>query len=326
MVFRKFIISNIFLGGTDKYISELFKNYKNLERVSCYAELESKNICSTDILFVQHLINYIDITVDHLIEIKEKTGCKIIVTAHDFSWLTPNFLHNDKPSHIIYMQENIEVQPLVKKLFNRVDMIITPSEFTFSFYKKYFDTNNIVICPHNDFCIDENIKRVPLIHGNVINIASVRSYTEVKGCENIDFLEYNCGEYKGYKINVMRTGWHIPVYQEHDFFQQLEQYNIHGLLHLNKYGESYDYSLTKSFNSGLPILYNNVGSYKTRIKEKEHYFKVMDHESQYYDRELLRERFENMLDYIIENNGTGNEMNKSFNFECRPLYNLLFNL
>jgi hypothetical protein len=73
-------------------------------------------------------------------------------------------------------------------------------------------------------------------------------------------------------------------------------------------------------------LYNNIGSYKTRIGEKEHYFKVIEDESQYYDRDFLRKKFEKMLDYIIENNGKYNNMNKSYNFECKSLYNFLFNL
>ena len=326
MTFKKYIISNLFSGGTQKYVEEIMKNYSNVERITSYENLLSKNICSNDILFLQHLI-YIDITPQQIIDIKEQTGCKLIITVHDFSWLISDFsqLH-DNPFHKIYLEENIIIQPLIKKLFDISDMIIIPSEFTFNFYKKYFDEKNMIIFMHNDFFVDENAKFLPIIHDNVINIASIRSYTEVKGCENIDFLEYNCGEYKGYKVNVFRTGWHIPMYQEHEFFQQIEQYNIHGLLHLNKFGESYDYSLTKSFNSGLPILYNNIGSYKTRIVEKEHYFKVIEDESQYYDRELLRKNFEKMLDYIIENNGKYNNMNKSFDFECKSLYNFLFNL
>lgn len=59
-------------------------------------------------------------------------------------------------------------------------------------------------------------------------------------------------------------------------------------------------------------MYNNIGSYKERIPQKDHYFKVIDDECQYYDRELLKKQFEKMLDYIIENNGKYNHMNKSY--------------
>jgi hypothetical protein len=84
----------------------------------------------------------------------------------------------------------------------------------------------------------------------------------------------------------------------------MSKHNFHCLLHLNKYGETYSYALTKSIYSGLPILYNNIGSFKYRIPiDTPHYKKVTDNENDYNNNELLFNTFETMLDYIIENNG-----------------------
>jgi hypothetical protein len=95
-------------------------------------------------------------------------------------------------------------------------------------------------------------------------------------------------------------------------------------MHLNKYGETYDYSLTKSINSGLPIVYNNIGANKTRILNKEHYFKVLDNESNYYSIKLICQAFNKYLDYIIENNGKYSNINSTYQFKRNALYNFLF--
>lgn len=314
----KYILSNNIKGGTNKYVKELISTYPHLERIVSYEALISKNISSNDTIFIQHLMNT-NTSIEQLIDMKEKTGCKIIIILHDFYWFMPYLEFHDP--FTLYLQ-NIVINPLVKKLFDIVNLVVAPSLFLLTHYKKYFQ-NNLIMNPHNDYII-ENTKNIPMIENCTIHIASLREYNTLKGSENIDFLEYNCKTYKGFTINVMRTGWHIPNYQEQEFFTQIEQYKIHGLLHLNKYADSYDYSLTKSLNSGLPILYNNIGSYKERIPQKDHYFKVIDDESQYYDRELLKKQFEKMLDYIIENNGKYNHMNKSYDFDTNTLNNFLF--
>ena len=82
-------------------------------------------------------------------------------------------------------------------------------------------------------------------------------------------------------------GDNIPLYDETNWMKTIVSNQFHGLLHLNKFGETYSYCLTKSINSGLPILYNNIGSFKERLNQNEHYIKVIDDESQYDNNNLL---------------------------------------
>ena len=47
--------------------------------------------------------------------------------------------------------------------------------------------------------------------------------------------------------------------------QVIKNNKIHALLYLNKYGETWCYSLSKAIKTGLPILYNNLGAFKERL-------------------------------------------------------------
>jgi hypothetical protein len=221
------------------------------------------------------------------------------------------------------MQNNITVQPSIKKLFDTADLIIAPTEFVYEYYTRHFDKKNIILNPHNDYVIDNCVKNVPTIQNNAITVVNLRGNSEVKGCECLEFLKDKYKTYKGYSINFCRCGVELPLYEEREFFHFIKHFNIHGLLHLNKYGETYDYSLTKSLNSGLPIVYNNIGAYKTRIPQKEHYFKAIDHENDYYNSDILSDAFGKFLDYIIENNGKYNQMNEAYEFKTNALYNYL---
>ena len=68
---------------------------------------------------------------------------------------------------------------------------------------------------------------------------------------------------------------------------------------MNKFGETYCYSLSKFLKSGLPIIYNNIGAFKERIPIKEYYFKVFDSEKDIILNSTLENKFIELLDYII---------------------------
>jgi hypothetical protein len=183
----------------------------------------------------------------------------------------------------------------------------------------------MVLEENNDISIDYTTKRVPAIKNNIINIANYQELSQYKGKENIELLMKKYKFYKGYKIHFFIIGDNIPRYKENNWHQYIEYYNFHGLLHLNKWGETYSYALTKSINSGLPILYNNIGSFQTRIpKGIEHYIKVIDYEKDFFNEELLFQQFEKMLNYIIKNNGSFNKYNSTSEIVFKDTYNFLF--
>ena len=76
------------------------------------------------------------------------------------------------------------------------------------------------------------------------------------------------------------------------FIKHIKTHNIHGLLHLNKWGETWCYGLTKSLLSELPIFYNNIGSFKTRIsKDIDKYFINGNSEDDFCNMKLLEGNF-----------------------------------
>jgi hypothetical protein len=125
---------------------------------------------------------------------------------------------------------------------------------------------------------------MPKINNNSINIGNFSLPNECKGIEQINFLKQEILNYKDYKINYYIVNVNIPSYNEEEFFDLVKKHHIHGLLHLNKWGESWCYSLTKSIQSGIPIYYNNIGSFKERIPKNENmYIKNIDSENDFYN-------------------------------------------
>ena len=64
------------------------------------------------------------------------------------------------------------------------------------------------------------------------------------------------------------------------------------------------YLLTKYLFSGLPILYNNIGAFRERIKPLENHFSVGEKDV-VIDINKLNKGFEDMLNYIITNGKLG---------------------
>lgn len=324
-----YIISNIASGGTNKYVQDLIKNYTMAKIVRIYKKselVEINNYSPLDILLVQQLL-YTDIFAEDLININKNFGSKIILCLHDFCWFNESTEHYNNSYHNSYLKElkEIKIEKNNKTLFDYSSLIICNSNFTKNVYSFIFSDKGMILEENNDIAVDYTTKRVFEIKDNIINIANLQEFTECKGRENIELLMNKYNDYKGYKINFLIIGHNSPNYGEATWNEYIEHFNIHGLLHLNKWGETYSYALTKSINSGLPILYNNIGSFRSRIpKDVEHYIKVVDYEQYYYDNEILFNKFEEFLDYIIKNNGLFNKFNNNNNIVYKDSYEYIF--
>ena len=188
----------------------------------------------------------------------------------------------------------------VKELFSIVDIVIHPTRFTYDEYSKRIDNSNFRIVPHIDNKIVDRLY-IPIVT-NVINIGVLHPQNECKGSEYVNYLMNNYKNYNNKVINYYVVDITIPKYKEEEFNNVLIRYNIHGMLLLNKWGETWSYLLTKSLNSGLSILYNNIGAYKYRIGEKENKFSAGDRDNT-IDINNLRGGYERMLEYLVENSG-----------------------
>lgn len=322
---RFFIISNIPLGGSVKYIKDLQDGFPKARIVLIRnkKELLGTKYEKEDVILLQQLlhsgINPVDI-----IELKIRIGLKMILCIHDFCWLNRELdkLEYINP-HSRYL-ENVELLPSVKELFNIVDEVIHPSNFTYYVYSQYCDTRKFKIVPHNDTKVEYGIINIPKIENKTIHIGFLHDCLEVKGIDYIKNIALKYPSYKEYTIYYFVVNKNIKPYKESEFFDYIKSLNLHCLTYLNKWGETWSYSLTKGLNSGLPILYNNFGSFKERIPEMEHYFKVFESESEGEQYDKLYKRFEECIEYIIKNNGRTNTMNEDMTIEYSEYYKYLF--
>jgi len=316
-----YVIGGVNGGGSLKFINEMIMFYPNITRIKMREIIESIVFTSNDILLIQHLAD--DITPKIIIEIKEKYKCKIFINIHDFYYLT-----DFNSSSNSYLFNNIIIKPEIKKLFNDADKIIHPSKFTYDIYSKYFLNNNFVIIQHNDYYVMESPLNIPLIKDKIINIGVMHQFNKFKGAEIIYYLNRKFKDYNGYKIEFKINGINIPYYKENEFYNKLTEYNIHCLTSLNVWGETYCYALSKFLKSGLPIIYNNIGSFKERIPNKDHYFKVFDNENYINIRnsKILDDKFIQMIDYIIKNQNNLPKNKIDLNLCISPMYtNILIN-
>jgi hypothetical protein len=322
-----YIITNNLYGGSGKYLIDIVNRYKNYNNfIYINSEILLKNIIylKNDIIFVGHIFGT-TINVTDIIDIKIKYDCKLIIPIHDFYWLTYDLSVHNINIHNIYLKNNIQINSNIKKIFDIADTIIHPSKFTYDIYSKFLPNINFKIVNHNDYFIDYSTKYIPPIVNNEINIGMVSIFTECKGKHNIEILQNRYTIYNNHKIIFMINSVNIPMYNELEFYDYIKKYNLHCLVFLNKWGETWCYTLTKGINSGLPIIYNNFGSFKERIQKKEHYFKVYENENENEnENEKLYIIFENMLDYIISNNGKFNTMNINTKIIYNRYYNKLF--
>jgi hypothetical protein len=59
-------------------------------------------------------------------------------------------------------------------------------------------------------------------------------------------------------------------YDEANVVDQLHRRAIHVLVFLGDWGETYGYAMTLAISSGLPIVYRNIGSFRTRLDPRKH--------------------------------------------------------
>jgi hypothetical protein len=299
-----YIINGINIGGTSKYINDLIIHYGiNVKIINNRKDLGNYNFLPSDIILVQQLL-FTDIRPDDIIHIKQTKFPKIVIILHDFSWFNRNIYDvvNDI-QHTSYLDKAMYVSPQVLNLFKIVDNVVCPSKFIYQEYIKRINTYKYIIVNHTDYKCDMNRILVPRIVDS-INIGVFNNLSEIKGSEYVSYLAKTYDYFNNIRINYFIVGVNIESYKEDDFFKLLNKYEIHGLLLLNKYAETWCYLLTKYLFSGLPILYNNIGSFRERITPLENRFSVGENDG-IIDLQKLNSGFEKMLKYIISNGSTG---------------------
>ena len=171
-----------------------------------------------------------------------------------------------------------------------------------------------------------------MITNNVIRIGFLNDPVHCKGIEFKNHLANCVHEHRGYRIEYPTITQDIPRYEQNDFFQFIKRHSISGLFYTNNLAESYCFSLSYGINSGLPLFYNSLGALKERLEivddnrwQPRHprFFKLFDNESELCFNETVEIKFKQMLDYIIENQGTQYNLSESCEVICNEFYKKL---
>lgn len=306
------VLCNNLGGGSFKFITDISICYKvPITFIKNKKELLASNINCRTIIIIQSFL-FTDLDVDILIAMHKQTQCKILLPIHDWYWFIYPYLNRyDNLIHHLYLS-NFTVPAKTRELFAICDKIICPSTFVYDIiHTKCPTAKNIVMQEWLDYdykayiCDQPNVPHIK----HKINIGVFHTYITYKGKEVIDYLVDTY-----INVNFYIVGKNIPMYKETEFFDYIEKYNIHGLLYLNKWGETYCYSLTKALMSGLPILYNNFGSFTERIPLMEKYIINCAEETEYENKTLLDMNFKKLLEYILIYQGTYiKHINKYYN-------------
>ena len=285
--------------------NELY-NFINVIHINSIVDNEKfKNIDNNNI----NLINFLDSFESYI---------KQIITIHDFQWLfpeNPNISLEDFNKNILVSNNNRNIE-YFEKILSKCDKIIFPDNMLYINYNKVINlssySNKIFIVNHCDKLIEYSNNYVSTIIDNTINIAFIGNFCEYKG-KNV-FIDFSKRLYKYKNYNVIyhvfgeNNGFNNDDYNENnkiilhnkyndnEIIELLYKNNIHGIMHLSLFEETYCYALTNSINSGLPILHNNNGAFKNRLGDLEERFIIYQEDNDIYY----------FLDYIIKNNGIKN--------------------
>ena len=322
-------------GGTDKYMKDLEKIFPEYNFIRFIDDNEDKNNINNkkdynelynfiNVIHINSIINnenFKNIYNDNinLINFLDsfESYVKKIITIHDFQWLfpdNPNILLKDFNRYILinnYNNSNTNIK-YFEKILDKCDKIIFPDNKLYINYNKLINlnkyNNKIFIVNHSDKLIEYSNNYVSNIIDNTINIAFVGNFCDYKGkkvfidiskrldkYKNYNVIYHVFGENNGFNNDDNKIILHNK-YNDNEIIELLYKNNIHGIMHLSLFEETYCYALTNSINSGLPILHNNFGSFKNRLEDIEERFMIYQEDNDIYY----------FLDYIIKNNGIKN--------------------
>ena len=322
-------INNIYIVGyigfehTSRYLKDIINKYKNKKFIFINKENEINlyNYEKNDIFFIQYLFLE-DFNIKSILDI----NINIIINVHDYYWIDSKIPYNlnnyDKYKNI---NNSIVVCKDIIKLFEKSKYIIFSSPSIYNNYKKYFNSNNFLISPNNDYEINNNI-HIPKIINNLINIIIFGNNDSIKGNQFINYLPNTMTIFNNYKINYLIENININKYNDNEnFMNYINNNNINAIIFLYDFYYSYSYILTKAINSGLPIIYNNIGDFKEKINiSKKSYFKINYNESENYNFQILEKKFINFLNFLIKYYGLFENNNYKENIKFEKLYDDMF--
>jgi hypothetical protein len=335
---RVLCISHCFSGGTYFYFEFLSKCAELQDAIVLYyntkVQLETADLTRVSVVhvFSVHGTNIDRMYLDAFLTKARAMGIKVYVTFHDFQWVLPA-----KPNMVLSELRTSEVAaanvPLLIKLANHAERIFVPSQYTHDNYVSITANapellavlrEKMMVVDNPDFeNVHDNLVVPPLVDvdsSSCINIAFMGSlFISFKGSDHfLAVMKLLSNRYKGKMINyhifgdpcnnrAYRTNFFFKRCQNHGRFEEdkliklLHDTNIHVVCLLGEWGETYGYCMSRIISSGLPIVYRNVGSFKTRLDPSAHerFFPLEELASP----STMVETFKKAICFVISNNG-----------------------
>ncbi len=302
--YNYFIVNNNTGGGSYKWQQDI-ETYIHLKRIWNYDKLcwllKHHDTPDNIVLIINSLL-FCSITVKQIVELYNEFKFSIVLPIHDWYWFHNTSGHTNKV-HSCYLDEGLSLKSDEKALFDIAKKILCPSRFVYDIVNRHYSSSKVIQQNWLDYRLDSPVNQVKIEKYNTINIGVLSSLSECKGREQVSQLLKKYNHSEGVKIFIVRQN--IEGYADNydSFAAIIKKYNIHGLLYLNKWGETWCYSMTKGLLSGLPILYNNIGSFKERVpKNNDKYIINNNNESEYYDKQMLVKNVEKFIEYVVNNN------------------------
>ena len=307
------IINNNNAGGSFKWQTDIAKHIP-IYQITNYNSLLLflKTNSNKEITITINSFLATDFTVRHILDLYSQYKFDIILPFHDWYWFDLSHVYNNN-IHNVYLNKKLVITDEVAQLF-RISKILCATYFIKDILERVIDTSNITVVPWIDYKIENytNTKLVNIEESKTIVIGVLTETSEYKGQEQVDYLAKRFKYFKNkYNVKIVRVGVNIRKYNDNieDFMKIIDENNIIGLLMLNKWGETWCYSLTKHLMSGLPIFYNNIGAFKERIpKNNPRYFINNNDEGEFYRFSSLNSKFTGFLEYLVKTSITVNIM------------------
>jgi len=316
-------------GGTEKYMNDLKKIFINYEFIDFTTFDENINYDdmykNIDIIHLNSIL-FNNLKNDYVYFFSNFfKNSKKYITIHDYQWLFP-----DDPNILksLFLNKKSSFVEYFNTLLSLSDKIIFPSYNIYINYSHHINLNKynekIFIVNHMDKIINHNFLVIPKIN-NTINIAFIGYFVSYKGSEVFRDISNNYINFNNYNINYhifgllhdnnMENYSNLIIhnkYNDNDIIELLHKNNIHGIVHLSQFEESYCYALTNSINSGIPIFYIDYGCITERLGSNDKYFlSNMDD---------INEIYKEFIEYIIKNNNTNNYYKLNNNIQPNRWY------
>jgi hypothetical protein len=331
-------ITHNFGGGTNIYVENMCKIFNNYNNIIIYIlddKLSVNNVEVNKTEINNIIINGHLLIVHHLIFIDANESKLKICNK------TLNFIKNIEMTKIFIVHDYFLFNPEKPNPIKNTNTILNRekqkeiTDFLSIFDKVYFNSKN---------CYNNYIKNLSNIEkAHILNVVpdifyyNKRIYPMKKKQYNIGIIGDISSDHKGFilsdkiismfeyfeskhnfiilgrsslkKSNLLVTN----VYENKNIFKMINNYDIDIFLFLSTFEETYSFTLSIAIHTGLPIIYNNIGSYTERL---EHYNNCFP---------FTEDNYENVYNIVtnIENSNDLIRTDKNIDIIYPNLYNYL---